>query len=220
MSVTTSPNVASLGNWIHSWVHTNPYRIGDMTAGHTTWASPFLAGLAQAISQRPDARAQSLLERLIDFQSTSFHPDGQYSHIGFNVGEICQKGLIHNALPNCSLGLTALYGRDWLPSQFLEQIRSAMLRNLNVGCMQYGSEGRPDESAVCNQDYARIWAKLLFMLAFDDRPWLDEVREDIDHMIEHFHITGMPDDDSAGTLRVRGIKDILEPSEYYGLMIR
>ena len=57
------------------------------------------------------------------------------------------------------------------------------------------------------------------MLAFDDRPWLDEVREDIDHMIEHFHITGMPDDDSAGTLRVRGIKDILEPSEYYGLMI-
>jgi len=234
MPQTTSPNVAALGNWIHSWVQpngaihgfhnhpvwgTNPYRLGDMTAGHTTWASPFLAGLAQAITQQPDARAQSLLERLIDFQSTSFHPDGQYAHIGFNAGEICQKGLIHNALPNCSLGLTALYGRDWLPSQSLDQIRSAMLRNLNQGCIQYGSKGRPDASAVCNQDYARIWAKLLFMLAFDDRPWHDEVREDIDHMIEHFHITGMPDDDSAGTLRVRGIKDILEPSEYYGLMI-
>ena len=234
MSSTTPCNVASLGNWLHSWVQpngaihgfhnhpvwgTNPYRLGDMTAGHTTWASPFLAGLAQAITQQPDARAQSLLERLIDFQSTSFHSDGQYAHIGFNAGEMCQKGLIHNALPNCSLGLTVLYGRDWLPSRSLDQIRGAILRNLNEGCTQYGDNGRPDETSVSNQDYARIWAKLLFMKAFDERRWHDEVREDIDYMIEHFHISGMPDDDSAGTLRIRGIKDILEPSEYYGLMI-
>lgn len=234
MSSIPVPNLAALGNWLHSWVQpegaihgfhnhpvwgTNPYRLGDMTAGHTTWASPFLAGLAQAISQCPDDRAKALLERLINFQTTSFHPDGQYAHIGFNAGEICQKGLIHNALPNCSLGLTALYARDWLPTHLLEQIRTAILRNLNKGCLQYGKEGRPDETSVCNQDYARIWAKLLFMQAFDDRRWHDEVREDIDYMIEHFHISGMPDMDSSGTLRIQGIKDILEPSEYYGLMI-
>ena len=230
----TSPNVASLGNWLHSWVQpngaihgfhnhpvwgTNPYRIGDMTAGHTTWASPFIAGLAQAIFQQPDARAQSLLERLIDFQSTSFHPDGQYEHIGFNVGEICQKGLIHNALPNCSLGLTALYARDWLPSKLLDQTRDAILRNLNEGCLQYGNQGRPDHTSVTNQDYARIWAKLLFMRAFADHRWHDEVREDLDYMIDNFHVSGMPDDSSAGTIRYQGMKDILEPSEYYGLMI-
>ena len=234
MPSTTSPNVASLGNWIHSWIQpngsihgfhnhpvwgTNPYRLGDMTAGHTTWASPFLAGLAQAITLLPDARALSLLERLIDFQSTSFHPDGQYAHIGFNAGEICQKGLIHNALPNCSLGLTALNGRDWLPSRSLDLIRSAILRNLNEGCTQYGDNGRPDETSVSNQDYARIWAKLLFMKAFDERRWHDEVREDIDYMIRNFHVAGIPDKDSAGTIRYQGTKDILEPSEYYGLMI-
>lgn len=234
MTSSPRPNLAALGNWIHSWVQpsgaihgfhnhpvwgTNPYRLGDMTAGHTTWSSPFLAGLAGAIAQRPDPRAKALLEKLVNFQSTSFQAKGQYKHIGFNAGEICQQGLIHNALPNASLGLTALMARDWLPTVLLDQIRDAILLNMNEGCQPYGKNGRPDETSVCNQDYARIWGKLLFMRAFEDRRWHDEVREDIDYMIEHFHITGMPDDESTGTLRVRGIKDILEPSEYYGLMI-
>jgi hypothetical protein len=67
------PNVAALGNWIHSWVQpngaihgfhnhpvwgVNPYRLGDFTAGHTTWSSPFLAGLAEAIALRPDPARQ------------------------------------------------------------------------------------------------------------------------------------------------------------------
>ena len=61
MSSVSTPNVAALGNWLHSWVQpngaihgfhnhpvwgVNPYRLADFTAGHTTWASPFLAGLA------------------------------------------------------------------------------------------------------------------------------------------------------------------------------
>lgn len=234
MTNATRPNVAALGSWIRSWVQPNgaihgfhnhpvwggnPYRWLDMTAGHTTWASPFLAGLAEAIQQRPDARAKALLESLVDFQSTSFASDGQYKHIGFNAGEICQKGLIHNAVPNLSLGLTALRSRDWLAPRLLDQIRAAILRNMNEGCMPYGSGGRPDKTSVANQDYARIWGKLLFMQAFEDRTWYDSTREDIDYMIKTFHISGMPDDESAGTLRILGIKDILEPSEYYGLMI-
>jgi len=232
--MTDTPNLAALGNWIHSWVQlngaihgfhnhpvwgSNPYRWGDFTAGHTTWASPFLAGLAEAIAQRPDPRAQKLLEQLVQFQTTSFADDGQYRHIGFNAGEICQRGLIHNAVPNLSLGLTALRSREWLPTPLLDQIRDAILRNMNEGCLPYGKAGRPDDSAVCNQDYARIWGKLLFMQAFDDRQWHDSTREDIEFMIHHFHIRGMPDDDSAGTLRIKGVKDLLEPSEYYGLMI-
>ncbi|MFZ9682131.1 MAG: hypothetical protein ACO3DQ_02845, partial [Cephaloticoccus sp.] len=119
MTASSKPNLAALGSWIRSWVQPNgaihgfhnhpvwggnPYRWLDMTAGHTTWASPFLAGLADAIQQRPDPRAKALLEKLVDFQSTSFAADGQYRHIGFNAGEICQKGLIHNAVPNLSLG--------------------------------------------------------------------------------------------------------------------
>lgn len=234
MTSSTRPNVAALGNWIHSWVQpngaihgfhnhpvwgTNPYRLGDMTAGHTTWASPFLAGLAEAIAQRADPRAKALLEQLVQFQSTSFHPDGQYNHIGFNAGEICQKGLIHNALPNTSLGLTAIAARDWLATKLFDQIRDAILKSMNEGCFPYGKDGRPDETSVCNQDYARIWGKLLFMRAFDDHRWHDSTREDIDYMIRNFHISGMPDDDSSGTIRYQGVKDILEPSEYYGLMI-
>jgi|UniRef100_UPI00404AE5D8 hypothetical protein len=232
--MTSSPNIAALGNWMHSWVQpngaihgfhnhpvwgTNPYRIGDFTAGHTTWSSPFIAGLAEAITKQPDARAKALVERMVEFQTTSFLPDGQYDHIGFNVGEICKKGLIHNAVPNLSLGLTALSARDWLASPLLDQIRSAILRNMNEGCLPYGKNGRPNETGVCNQEYARIWGKLLFMQAFDDKRWHDSTREDIEFMIRHFHINGIPDDDSTGTLRIQGIKDILEPSEYYGLMI-
>lgn len=228
------PNVAALGNWIHSWVQpngaihgfhnhpvwgVNPYRLADFTAGHTTWSSPFLAGLAEAIAQRPDPRAKALLERLVHFQATTFQPDGQYDHIGFNAGEICKRGLIHNAVPNLSLGLTALYARDWLPTTILDEVRAAIIRNMEVGCLPYGKDGRPDSGAVANQDYARIWGKLLFMRAFDDKRWYDSTREDIEYMIKSFHIGGMPDADSAGTLRILGIKDILEPSEYYGLMI-
>lgn len=228
------PNVAALGNWIHSWVQpngaihgfhnhpvwgVNPYRLADFTAGHTTWSSPFLAGLAEAIAQRPDPRAKALLERLVHFQSTTFLPDGQYDHIGFNAGEICKRGLIHNAVPNLSLGLTALYARDWLSPKLLDQIRAAIIRNMEIGCLPYGKNGRPDAGAVANQDYARIWGKLLFTKAFDDKRWYDSTREDIEYMIKSFHIGGIPDADSAGTLRILGIKDILEPSEYYGLMI-
>lgn len=230
----SSPNVATLGNWIRSWVQPNgaihgfhnhpvwggnPYRWLDMTAGHTTWASPFLAGIAEAIKQKPDARAKALLELLVDFQSMSFESNGHYKHIGFNAGEICKKGLIHNAVPNLSLGLTALHARDWLSTRLFDQIRAAIVRNMNEGCWNYGRNGRPAESSVANQDYARIWGKLLFMQAFEDRTWYDSTREDIEYMIKTFHVSGMPDDESAGTLRILGIKDILEPSEYYGLMI-
>ncbi len=234
MPTSPRPNLAALGNWIHSWVQpegsihgfhnhpvwgANPYRWGDFTAGHTTWASPFLAGLAEAIQQRPDPRAQALLERLVNFQSTSFAADGQYRHIGFNAGEICQRGLIHNAVPNLSLGLTAYYAQAWLPVKLMDQIRDAIIRNMTAGCLPYGTNGRPNQSAVANQDYARIWGKLLFTQVFKDHRWYDSTRADLDYMIKHFHLSGIPDAESAGTLRILGIKDILEPSEYYGLMI-
>lgn len=228
------PDLAALGNWLHSWVQPsgaihgfhnhpvwgcNPYRWADFTAGHTTWASPFIAGLAEAHALQPDPRARELIGRLIDFQTTSFLPDGQYNHIGFNAGEICKKGLIHNAVPNVSLGLAAWHARDWLPPARLDAIRAAILRNMETGCLPYGTGGRPDERAVANQDYARIWGKLLFHRAFEDRRWFDATRDDIEFMLARFHVRGIPDADSAGTLRVLGTRDLLEPSEYYGLMI-
>lgn len=228
------PDAAALGNWILSWVQPggaihgfhnhpvwggNPYRWADFTAGHTTWASPFIAGLAEAHARRPDARARALLERLIDYQTASFLPDGQYDHIGFNAGEICKKGLIHNAIPNLSLSLAALHGRDWLGAPRLDRIRAAILRVADA-CREYGDGGRPSlHRTTCNQDYAHIWAKLVFGEAFGDRRWHDEIPADLDFLIRHYHVRGFPDDECSAALRETVSPDIVEPSEYYGLMI-
>jgi hypothetical protein len=226
------PDSAMLGSWILSWIQPsgaihgfhnhsvwggNPYRWGDFTAGHSTWASPFLAGLSNVLRQQPHAQGSALLSRLIRFQTNRFQSDGQYAHIGFQVGETLNFGLIHNALTNVSLGLVALQSRNFLAADDLEQIRQAVLKNMEA-CQRYGG-GRATHSATANQDYARLWGKLLFQQAFEDRRWYDEIPQDLDFMIEHFHVGGFPDADCEATYRNLNDLSAVEPAEYYGLMI-
>ncbi|MAS37821.1 MAG: hypothetical protein CL610_27750 [Anaerolineaceae bacterium] len=228
----TFPDSAMLGNWILSWIQTdgaihgfhnhsvwggNPYRWSDFTAGHSTWASPFLAGMSHALAKQPHAEGAALLSRLIQFQTSSFQPDGQYAHIGFQVGELLNFGLIHNAITNLSLGLAALNGREYLPDADIQSIRQAVLKNMEA-CQRYGG-GRATHNATANQDYARLWGKLVFQQAFDDRRWYDEIPQDLDFMIEHFHVGGFPDDECVATYRSLNDLSAVEPAEYYGLMI-
>ncbi|MFD0713361.1 hypothetical protein [Paenibacillus sp. GCM10027626] len=226
------PNVAALGNWMASWVNAegaiygfhnhsvwgdNPYRWNDYTSGHTTWASPFLIGLAMLLKQEMNEKGRELLSRMIAFQTSAFQPNGEFAHVGFQVGETLQWGLIHNVHTDVSLALTAMYGQDYLTAEEMENIRLAILRNLEA-CRRYG-EGRPDEEGTCNQEYARVWAKLLFQIVYRDDRWKDEIPQDLDFIIDRFHVRGMPDDECEGTLRTLTIRDVTEPAEYYGLMI-
>lgn len=229
------PNTMMLGNWLSSWVQPNgaingfhnhsvwggnPYRWSDFTCGHSTFASPFLAGLSIALSNEMNENGLELLHQMIEFQTNSFQKNGQYKHIGFQVGESLEFGLIHNAIVNISLGLTALYGREFLPQSDLESIRSAILRNME-GCRIYG-EGRTNVDACCNQDYARIWGKLLLQKVFEDTRYYNDIIEDLNFMIENFHLKGIPDNECEATFRALTNRDknIVEPAEYYGLMIK
>lgn len=56
---------------------------------------------------------------------------------------------------------------------------------------------------------------------YKDNRFRDEIIEDLEFMIENLHIAGFPDDDSIATYRNISLekKDIIEPAEYYGLMI-
>ncbi|MCL5996009.1 MAG: hypothetical protein M1546_08130 [Chloroflexi bacterium] len=225
-------DLAALTNWLLSWVDAsgeirgfhnhsvwgdNPYRWGDFTSGHSTWASPLIPALVEALRQQPDARALALVQQLIRFQTASFQPNGQYEHIGFQVGETLKHGLIHNAIANAALCQAAWRGHDILGGESLELIQRAVLHNME-SCRIYGND-RASKSGTCNQEYARIWAKLLFQLAFDDSRWRDQIVQDLDFMIEHFHVDGFPDATCEATLRTCSDPGGIEPGEYYGLMI-
>jgi hypothetical protein len=220
-------DLAMLGNWIQSWVqptgaihgfhnHTvwggNPYRWIDFTSGHSTWASPFLPGLALALDQAPDDRGRALLSRLLRFQTGAFQPDGNYAHIGFQVGETLKAGLIHNAVANISLLQAVDWGRESLADADVDSVRAAFLRNVV-------NAGRPTERATCNQDYARIWSKLLYQRLYRDDRYRNQLPEDLDFMIRRFHVRGIPDEECEGTLRSLDDTRLLEPAEYYGLMV-
>lgn len=227
-------SVGALGNWISSWVQengaihgfhnhsvwgSNPYRLQDFTAGHSTWASPFLAGLSLALSHCDDERGRALLEKLIQFQATSFQENGQYNHVGFQVGETLQSGLIHNAIANISLGLTAYYGRSFLSQPTKEMIKCGILKNLS-GTHGWGG-GHPSTDGCCNQEYARIWSKLIFQKTFQDSRFEQSIIDDLNFMITNFHVAGFPDEESVATYRniCFAENNVVEPGEYYGLMI-
>lgn len=221
-----------LGSWLHSWIapdgsingfnnHSvwggNPYRWIDFHSGHSTWSSPLLPALADLLTHAPDNDAAALLNRMCAFQAASLQPNGQYRYIGFETGETSRNALIHNAITNVTLAMTVCQGRQWLEEETIEQIRQSILAN-HEACMHFGG-GRAGENGTCNQEYARIWGKLLFREAFADTRWDDEIVEDLNYMIGHFHTRGAPDADSGGTLRYLGDPDTLEPAEYYGLMV-
>lgn len=226
------PSAAALGNWLRSWVQPNgaihgfnnhsvwggnPYRWTDYFSGHSTWSSPFLSGLAAMLSKQYHAEAADLLKRMIDFQISAKRENGHYQHIGFETGRMGTVALIHNAAPNIFLTMTAHYGKSFLDEDTLDKIKKCVFDNLEA-CRDF-SGGRPAAGGTCNQEYARVWAKLLFMRTFGERHWMDELQEDLDFLIQHYHVAGLPDEDCEGTLRVIHEPDWVEPAEYYGLMI-
>lgn len=228
-------DLAALGNWLYSWVQPsgaihgfhnhsvwgdNPLRWPDYTSGYSTFAAPILPGLAQVLSRRYDERGQELLERMMRYQAHAMRDDGEYLHIGFQAGELAKVGLIHNMVPALSLLMAAGIGKEFLHKDVVDAARESALRVLTQGSLHYGG-GRAGVEACCNQDYARIWAKLLLQKYFLDDRFEQQVQEDLDYMVDHFHISGVPDEDCDGTKRALLGKDqlLLEPAEYYGLMI-
>lgn len=227
MKIDMMPNVAALGSWLHSWVQPdgaihgfhnhsvwgdNPFRYGDFTAGHSTFASPLLVGLARALALEPDADGRALLERLLLFQTSAFQPDGQFAHIGFQCGEMLKGGLIHNVVPCAALAAVAATS-DLLRDEIDRAVRSVLATSDRL----HGPG--PGAHTCCNQEYCRLWARLLHMAAFDHGEWHDDVAAGLDYMIENFHVRGYPDAECVGTRRTQGDTSSLEPAEYYGLMI-
>lgn len=228
-------DLAALGNWLYSWVQPdgaihgfhnhsvwgdNPIRWADYTSGHSTFAAPMLPALAILLEKGYDARGAELLERMMRHQAQDMRPDGEYNHIGFQTGELAKTGLIHNMVPALSLALAVCHGKEFLHPDTIEAARRSVHRALDEGGLHYGG-GRAGKQACCNQDYARIWARLLVKPAFGEDCYEQIAREDLDFMVEHFHLPGVPDADCDGTLRALEGKDqyLLEPAEYYGLMI-
>lgn len=222
-----TPRLPELGRWLAGWMQQdgaiygfhnhsvwgdNPFRYGDFTAGHSTFASPMLPALALALKQQPDPRGAELLERLVRFQTSSFQPDGQFAHIGFQCGEMLKFGLIHNVVPCAALSAVAGIS-DILRQEIDQAVRGVLAATDRL----HGKD--PGEGTCANQEYCRLWARLLHMAAFDHDEWHDSVAAGLDFMIEHFHVRGQPDDECAGTWRSLHDSTILEPAEYYGLMI-
>lgn len=230
------PDIARLGNWLYGWIQPNgalygfhnhsvwgdnPLRWWDGSSGHSTFAAPMLAGLAAALAKQSSDEGLALLRRMVDYQAACFREDGEFRHIGFQVGETAQTGLIHNMVPVVALGLCAEFGTEFLGAQAMETIKNAMLHALTSGASLHYGGGRATATGCCNQEYARIWAKLLYGSVFGDSRFSDEVLQDLDFMAEHFLRHGVPGPGCAGA--VRGLSEadcgILEPAEYYGLMI-
>jgi hypothetical protein len=225
--MSSNPNIASLGQWLNSWVtdtgaihgfhnHSvwgdNPWRYGDNTAGHATFASPLIAGVARALKQQPDPRGREWLERMIRFQATSFQENGFFKHVGYQCGEQLHVGLIHNVVPCVALSAAAAE-IDFA----LEEIDHAV-RTVLAAC-DAGGDGGPGVGSCTNQEYCRIWSRLLHMNTYDHQDWHERVPRHLDYMIETFHVRGHPDNECVGTWRGTGGQEGLEPAEYYGLMI-
>ncbi|RKN43923.1 hypothetical protein [Streptomyces hoynatensis] len=228
------PDVAALARWLRSWVTergaingfhnhsvwgTNPFTFLDFTSGHAAFSAPALGGLAQALAAREDERGLALWRSMMHYQSHALQPDGQYRHVGFQVGESATSGLIHNAVGSLGLLLGLTHARHLLPADEVAHILATVRRNL-AACEVYGG-GRPDESGTCNQDYARVWVKLLYTQLSGEDHFAAQIPEDLDALIALYHHRGVPDEDSAGAFRTvqdRERGGILEPAEYYGLM--
>lgn len=231
----TVPDVAALAAWLRSWVGaggqirgfhnhsvwgTNPATFQDFTSGHQAFSAPALAGFATALARRPDDRALELWRAMMRFQARTVQADGQFRHIGFQVGESATSGLIHN-MAGCLGLLEGLRAAGHLldPSEVTE-ILAAVRTNVDA-CRSYGG-GRPSPEGTVNQEYARVWAKLRYTELSEDPTFADELEDDLDALVRLAHVRGVPDSGCVATYRQpteRAEGGILEPAEYYGLMI-
>ncbi|MCD2443436.1 hypothetical protein LQ757_14225 [Agromyces sp. SYSU K20354] len=229
------PDVAALARWMRTWVGeggeirgfhnhsvwgTNPATFLDFTSGHQAFSAPATAAFGEALGRRYDERGLELWRRLMLFQARTVQPDGQYAHIGFQVGESATSGLIHNMVGSLGLLEGLRHAGRYLSDDERGEVLAAVRANLDA-CVVYGG-GRPGPDGTCNQEYARVWVKLLYTELSGDESYADEIPEDLDALIALHHVRGVPDDDSVGTFRVAADRlrgGILEPAEYYGLMV-
>ena len=230
-----SPKVTALARWMRTWVGaegqirgfhnhsvwgTNPATFIDFTSGHQAFSAPATAAFAQALSRHPDDRGLDLWRRMMLFQARTVQDDGQFRHIGFQVGESATAGLIHNMAGCIGLLEGLRHAGDLLDPAEVAEVLAAVAANLEA-CRVYGG-GRPTTEGTVNQEYARIWAKLRYTeLSGDDR-YADELEEDLDTLVGLSAAPGVPDEESAGAYRQptdRAGGGILEPAEYYGLMM-
>jgi len=228
----TLPNISNLGRWLHSWVqadgaihgfhnHTvwgdNPPRYGDFTCGHSAFAAPLVPALACALHQRPDPRGRELVRRLVAYQINSRQPDGQFDHVGFQCGDTSKSALIHNVVACASLCETVRI----LGSDFPAELRGAVDRRvrevLEANDQIHGAEA--NENTCANQEYCRLWARLLHMEVFVHGEWDGLVRRSLDFLLSRMRVPGLPDSESVGCLRHLSDPRCIEPAEYYGLMI-
>lgn len=228
----TSTQLARLGHWLASWVQSdgaifgfhnhpiwgsNPYRMLDFTSGHATFAAPLAMGLARCLEKQFDPRGAELLRKIIGFQSGAIGEDGQFNHIGFQLGDSLRLGLIHNAIAAVALADTVLKARQWLAAGQAEVVQRSL-----VGVLETCDRLYPNQEAgsgTANQEYCRTWARMLFERAFDDNRWHERSRRELHQFINDFHRRGFPDEDSAASLRGARETFNFEPAEYYGLLI-
>lgn len=231
-NLSNRPSIDRLARWLRSWVHPsgaihgfhnhsvwggNPYRNTDMTCGHSTFASPTLPALAVVLRQNPDERGQALLKQMIDFQCRAKQPDGQFRHIGFEMGELIQRGLIHNMVPCAALCLTAIELGDSLPTATRELIEQSVRDTIEACNSRIGL--KLTHHSTSNQSYCHLWAMLLHMEAFGHHEWDAPIRDMLDELSARFHVVGLPDEECIASLRASDSPGIIEPTEYYGLMI-
>lgn len=230
--VSQSPDTAALAGWLDSWMrpdgaihgyhnHTvwgsHPFLVGDDWCGHSTFAAPLLTALAEAVACGAGAKTRERLEAAIRFQCGSRQEDGQFAHIGFQIGERVKTGLVHTVVPAAALcGAVAVAG-DALPGDCADDVERVVREVLEVSAQIYG--GGVSERTVANQEYIRLWARIAHMETFGHGDWNEGVLSDLDTLIKHFHVPGLPDSESFGCLRSQQRPDRLEPAEYYGLMI-
>lgn len=192
---TTTPDTAELAGWLHSWVTDEGAINGfhNHSVGHQPGHLPRLHQRTHHVRRsgrrrlgpgpgRPAGRAGvALLRRLLRYQCSEVQPDGQYAHIGFQVGESATSGLIHNAVGSLGMLLAVRHAGHLLPAEEVAAVLAAVRRNLDA-CEVYGG-GRPGEEGTCNQEYARVWVKQLYTELSDDKTYAAEIPEDLAELI-------------------------------------
>src|SRR5262249_34982945 len=158
------------------------------------FSAPALGAIAQLLAARPDERSTEVWRRMMWYQSHALQPDDQYRHVGFQVGESASTGLIHNATGSLGLLLGLQHAGHLLPAEEVEHVLDVVRRNLDA--LRTFGDGRPSKDGTCNQEYARVWVKLLLAEATGDASALAEIRDDLDTLIELHHLAGVPDEGS------------------------
>lgn len=227
------PDVAALARWLMTWLQpsgaihgyhnhsvwgNHPATLGDRWCGHSTFAAPLLPALAEIVAARPEPAALDRLVAAIRFQCSSRQADGEFDHIGFQIGEQAKRGLVHTVVPAAALCEAVLVARSHLPTDLVDNVDRVVREVIRATEDVYGRGA--SERTVANQEYIRLAARLLHMQAFDHSEWDDRVRTDLDLLAKHFHVRGLPDARSVGSLRSMSDADAIEPAEYYGLMIK